>query len=269
MDNRPIGIFDSGIGGLTCVPYMLKEFPKEKIVYFGDTARTPYGSKATSTIKKFSVQIADFLIEHDVKMIVIACNTVSAVCLELLEEKYPNLPIVDIIEPTAEVIANICSITNNVGIIGTKATINAGTYKKDICRLNNSIRVFEKSCPTFVPLIEEGIIENDIMEQMIEYYMDDFVLENRLDTIVMGCTHYPLLESSIKRKYPNLKIINPSKEIVWKIKEILLKKNMLADNSNRKNIFYASDLSDNFIKMIGRICENIDVNIEFKNLDIE
>lgn len=268
MDNRPIGFFDSGVGGLTCIPYLMEKLPEERIIYFGDTARTPYGSKAVSTIKQFSSQIADFLVSNDVKMIVIACNTVSATCVEELREKYPDIPIVGIIDPAAEAIAKTCGLTNKIGVIGTKVTVSSGAYKKAINSRNEYLRVFEKACPAFVPLIEEGIIQNDIMDLTIEYYMDDFILENRIDTIVLGCTHYPLLTSNFKRKYPNLRIINPSEEVVYRIKRVLKSRDMLAKDSQFENIFYASDLSENFLNMIDTIFEETDVRVEFQNLDV-
>lgn len=270
MDNRPIGFFDSGLGGLTCIPYLAKKLPDEKIIYFGDTARTPYGSKATSTIKRFSMEIADFLIQSDVKMIVIACNTVSATCLDDLKKKFPQTPILGIIEPAAESIARTCTEKNNIGIIGTKVTINSGAYRTLIETYSNIAKIYEKACPVFVPLIEEGIIDNKIMDLTIRYYLDDFVKDNKIDTIVLGCTHYPLIENNIRNIYPGIKIINPSSIIVDDIHKILAKKNMLAVNSDFENIFYASDLSENFLNMIDSIFENEkDARIKFHNFDLE
>ena len=129
MDNRPIGFFDSGLGGLTCIPYLMRELPEEKIIYFGDTARTPYGSKATRTIRNFSMEITDFLVKSDVKMIVIACNTVSATCVDDLQERFPDIPIIGIIEPTARYVATYRGVKDKVGVIGTKVTIASHAYK--------------------------------------------------------------------------------------------------------------------------------------------
>ncbi|MCI9596292.1 MAG: glutamate racemase [Firmicutes bacterium] len=269
MDNRPIGFFDSGLGGLTCIPNLIKLLPKEKIIYFGDTARTPYGSKAASTIKSFSRQIADFLVNHDAKMIVIACNTVSATCLTDLRQRYPNVPMIGVIQPAAERIVKTCSTMNKIGIIGTKATIASSAYKQQVHDLNCELELYETPCPAFVPLIEEGIIQNDIMDLTIKYYMDDFILENRLDTIVLGCTHYPLIRSNIKRLYPTLRIINPSEEVAYSIKRTLKEENMLAEDSDFENVFYASDLSENFVNMIDRIFYAEDVKVKFKNLELE
>lgn len=269
MDNRPIGFFDSGLGGLTCIPNLMKMLPKERIIYFGDTARTPYGSKAASTIRSFSSQIADFLVNQGVKMIVIACNTVSATCLSELQKRYPDVPVVGIIQPAAEKIARTCSIMNKIGIIGTKVTIQSGQYKELVHHINDELDIYETPCPAFVPLIEEGIIQNDIMDLTIKYYMDDFILENRLDTVVLGCTHYPLIRSNIKRLYPALRIINPSEEIVHSVKRILSEKDMLAEQPGFENVFYASDLSENFVNMIERIFHNEEIKVKFKNLELE
>lgn len=268
MDNRPIGFFDSGLGGLTCIPYLMKKLPEEKIIYFGDTARTPYGSKAVSTIRTFSMQIADFLVQNDVKMIVIACNTVSATCLDDLQKKFPQIPIVGIIDPAAALVSRVCGGSDRVGIIGTKVTVASGAYKEAIKSRTPNLAVFEKACPAFVPLIEEGIIQNDIMNLTIEYYLDDFILENRINTLVLGCTHYPLLQSNIKRMYPNLWIINPSEAVIGRIEEILEERDMFAKDSEYESTFYASDLSENFMNMIDRIFDETDVRVKFKNLDL-
>ena len=239
MDNRPIGFFDSGLGGLTCIPHMMRDLPEEKIIYFGDTARTPYGSKAANTIRSFSMEIADFLVKSDVKMIVIACNTVSATCVEDLRNRFPQIPILGIIEPAAKAVAGSCRAGSRIGIIGTKVTISSGAYKKAIQARNPELKIFETACPAFVPLIEEGIIENDIMDLTIQYYMDDFIRDNDIDTIVLGCTHYPWIQKNIARIYPDLHIINPSSIIVDTIREIIQERDMAAKGSSFENIFYA------------------------------
>lgn len=271
MDNRPIGFFDSGLGGLTCIPYLMKKLPDERIIYFGDTARTPYGSKATGTIKSFSLEIADFLVANDVKMIVIACNTVSATCLEDLRKRFPGTPILGIIEPAAQQVAESCNRDNRIGIIGTKVTIASKAYEKFIRRYNSSLNIFEAPCPAFVPLIEEGIIDNEIMDLTIKYYMDDFVCSNRLDTVILGCTHYPLIKKNIERLYPHINIINPSSIITKDIERVLRQNDMLAKKPEHKNVFYASDLSENFINMIDHIFENEsgEAKVRFMNFDLE
>jgi len=269
MNNRPIGFFDSGLGGLTCIPHLMEALPEEKIIYFGDTARTPYGSKAVSTIKSFSIEIADFLVKQDVKMIVIACNTVSATSLEDLKQRFPQIPIIGIIEPAAVKTAALCDNYNEIGIIGTKVTIKSGIYEKLIKKLNPEQKIFSAACPAFVPLIEEGIIENDIMNLTIKYYLDDFIKNNNIDTLVLGCTHYPLIRKNIEKIYPDLKIIDPSEIVISTIVEQLVSKNLVADEPNYENVFYASDLSENFMNMIDRIFENSEVKVKFKSFDLE
>lgn len=271
MDNRPIGFFDSGLGGLTCIPYLMKHLPEEKIIYFGDTARTPYGSKAESTIRSFSAEIAEFLVKSNVKMIVIACNTVSATCLDDLRKRFPQIPVLGIIEPAADLVAKQCTSDNCIGIIGTKVTIASKAYERFIEQYNSGLKIYEAACPAFVPLIEEGIIEHDIMDLTIKYYMDDFVHDNRLDTVILGCTHYPLIQKNLERIYPQLRVINPSSIIVNTIARVLERENMLAEGSQFENVFYASDLSENFINMIDHIFRDEDENarVKFLNFDLE
>ncbi len=271
MDNRPLGCFGSGLGGVTSIPYLRKALPGERVIYFGDTARTPYGSKSVNTITRFSAQISDFLVEEQVKMIVIACNTVSANCLEFLRQRHPNIPVVGIVAPAAQRTAMLCGQGSNVGVIGTKATINSHAYRDLIAKTNPYIHIYELACPAFVPLIEEGFADSDIMDLTIRHYMDAYVLENRLDTLVLGCTHYPLIESNIRRRYPNLRILNPSEIVIQRIADILKERDAFAEEDKENpvdNVFYASDLSDNFIRMIDAIFVDSNEKVAFKNLDV-
>ncbi|HHY90370.1 MAG TPA: glutamate racemase [Clostridiales bacterium] len=269
MKNQPIGVFDSGVGGLTAISNIIRELPNERLIYFGDTARTPYGSKAKSTITRFANQIVDFLVSNHVKMIVIACNTITSICLEQLKQQYPNIPIVGIIEPAARKVAKICTPHNRIGIIGTKVTIQAKTYIHSILHFNPDLKLFDKACPIFVPLIEEGIVENSIMELAVKYYLDDFISENKIDTLVLGCTHYPLIRPTIEKLYPHLNIIDPSFEIMQSVKETLTQKGLLAEEPKYENIFYASDLSENFMNMIASIFGKTNVRTDFKNFDLD
>ncbi|SHJ01956.1 glutamate racemase [Geosporobacter subterraneus DSM 17957] len=269
MDNRPIGIFDSGVGGLTAVPHIMRQLPKERLIYFGDTARTPYGSKAKSTITSFTRQIVDFLLHKDVKMLVIACNTITATCLDELPAYCKGVPVIGIIEPAARKVAREHDISNRIGIIGTKVTIQQKTYIKNITKYNPDLKLFDRACPIFVPLIEEGIIDHGIMELSVKHYLDEFVEENALDTLVLGCTHYPLIQPTIEKLYPHLKIIDPSFEIVHSIHKALVEGNLLAENPEAENIFYASDLSENFMNMINSIFGKESVKVDFKNFDLD
>lgn len=273
MDNRPIGFFDSGLGGLTSIPYLRRQLPEERVIYFGDTARTPYGSKAVTTIRSFSTEIAEFLVKCNVKMIVIACNTVSATCLDELQKRFPKIPILGIISPAAEEAAAVCAPGSRLGIIGTKVTIASHAYQDFIGRFDPAFQIYETACPAFVPLIEEGIIDNEIMDMTIRYYMDDFVRENQLDTIILGCTHYPLIKANLNRIYPHLKIINPSSIVIGQVEKVLSERDMLADHSDFTDVFYASDLSENFINMIDHIFvdseEFKEKKVKFMNFDLE
>lgn len=270
MDNRPIGFFDSGLGGLTSIPYIMKELPKERIIFYGDTARTPYGSKSPDTIRQFTMQIGDFLVNKGVKMIVIACNTVTATCLDDLRKAYPDIPVIGVISPTARVIANKCNRDDRIGIIATKVTIKSGAYEKKIREKHSGLNLFSKACPAFVPLIEEGIIDNEIMDLTIKYYLDDFVKEHHINRLVLGCTHYPLIADNLRRIYPDIRIISSSKEVATAVHIELEKRDMYAGKREEENVFYASDLSENFVNMIQNILgrQKDELNIRFKNLDI-
>lgn len=270
MDNRSIGVFDSGLGGLTCIPHLFQALPEERVIFFGDTARTPYGSKAVSTIRMYTDQIADFLVSKDVKMIVIACNTVTSTCLPALRKRFADIPILGVIDPAARRIAETCTPQNRIGVIATKVTIASGLYTELITGYNPELQVFGKATPAFVPLIEEGIIDNEIMDLTIRYYLDDFLREHEIDTLVLGCTHYALIRKNILKFYPQLRIVNPSYEIAGKIKQVLTAREMLAADNDRENVFYASDLSENFVNMIENVLktEKSDLILKFKNLDI-
>ncbi|MDR2088968.1 MAG: glutamate racemase [Clostridiales Family XIII bacterium] len=266
MDNRPIGFFDSGLGGLTCIPYLMETLPQERIVYFGDTARTPYGSKAVSTIRSFSFEISDFLIENGVKMIVIACNTVSSVCIEDLRKRHPSIPILGIIGPAAHATAKLCGPKNRIGVIGTKATIRSNAYRDKILARNEDLDIAQTACPALVPLIEEGIIEHEIMDLSIRYYLDQFIAYNSIDTLVLGCTHYPLIRRNLQKLYPALRIVDPSRELLQSIRDALERHDLFAAAAGAEHTFYASDLSENFVNMIRRIFESTGRDIVFKTI---
>lgn len=268
MDNRPIGFFDSGLGGLTCLPALLKQLPNEKVVYYGDTARTPYGSKSKATIEKFSFQISDYLVDHNVKMIVIACNTISATCLDSLRRRHPQLPIIGVIDPIAKKIAAETEEDIKIGVIGTKVTIASGAYANQITSRNKKVKLFSKACPAFVPLIEEGIIDDEIMDLTIKHYLDSFIEDNQITKLVLGCTHYPFLTDNLHRIYPKLELLNPSQEVIGTVKEILEANDQLAGPNDAEHQCFASDLSEVFINMISRIFKDEkDVSVNFKKFE--
>lgn len=264
MDNRPIGVFDSGLGGLSCVEALKKRLPGESIIYFGDTARTPYGDKDVDTIRHFAGQVADFLIAQDVKMLLIACNTVSALCVEQLRQRYPQLPIVSIIEPTVKYLSGR-EQSGNIGIIATKATVRSGLYEKLLYQAGISCGVKSKACPLFVPLIENGFREGSVIDTVVRYYLDDFIQDNRIGTLVLGCTHYPFMKKSLEDLYPNVCFINPSEIVVDEVTRILSENDMEADTTQEgRRQFYASDLSEMFMEMIREITGDEHTAAKFK-----
>lgn len=265
-DDRPIGVFDSGLGGLTAVTHLAELLPEERFVYFGDTARTPYGSKAVETIQKFAVEIADFLLKQEAKMIVIACNTVSATCLDLLRERFPETPILGIIEPAARKAAMEYG-ERRIGIIGTKVTVSSGQYERSIRFCAPNCKVYSKACPLFVPAIEEGLADTPLMEQLVRHYMDDFVAGNKLEVLILGCTHYPLVEGIIRKLYPDLVILNPSEIVAREVLEVLERQGLRAGQGERENRFYASDLSESFVRMARSILPSQRADVRLKNFE--
>ena len=271
MDNRRIGFFDSGIGGLTSIPYLMKDYPDEHVIFFGDTARTPYGSKSEHVIRRFTLEIGEFMQNHNVKMMVAACNTISATGLGVLREKYPDIPVTGVIEPACDVVAERCGTDEHVGILATRATVASGAYADSIKLRKPEMKyIYQTPCPAFVPLIEEGIIDNNILAETIHYYLDEFMRYNRIDTLVLGCTHYQLIRGLIEKLYPGVRIISSSEEVVSTIGRILNDHDMLAGKNDEKSVFYASDLSENFLNMITMLLgsKQEELNIRFKSLDM-
>ncbi len=265
MDNRPIGFFDSGLGGLTSVQELHRQLPEERVIYYGDTARTPYGSKSPETIINFATQIVDYLVSKDIKMIVIACNTVTALALDSLRKRYPDIPILGVIEPTVrKVVADGCQ---RVGVIATKATIGSDVYGMSLTKYDPGIEVHSLACPAIVPLVEEGFSDSKIMELTVKHYMDDFVRDNDIEDLILGCTHYPLVASHIKKLYPQIRLYSSSAEVISEAKAILSSCDMLARNSEYTDRFYASDMSDNFIAMTDLLFAGTDFKVKFKNLE--
>lgn len=240
MNNSPIGIFDSGVGGLTVVKEIIKLLPNENIVYFGDTARVPYGNKSPKLVQRFALEITRFLEQIGVKMIVIACNTASSLALEFLK-KNTNLPIVGVIEPgvraaiTATANLDIRNYNDNasqnlkvIGIIGTKATIMSEAYQNRIKALDRNFIVLAKACPLFVPIVEENLIDTEIADKTIEYYLSDFKQHNPMpNAIILACTHYPMLKNKINYYFEGkVKLIDSAYETALEVKKLLYNNNL-------------------------------------------
>jgi glutamate racemase len=196
MSDSPIGIFDSGIGGLTVVNEVTKAFPKEKIIYLGDTARVPYGTRGNNVINQYAIQLTRFLLQKNVKLLIVACNTMSAISLSHIK-KISKVPVADVITPTVKEALKI-SRDRRIGVIGTSATITSRVYEKQIKKLDKNAKVFQKACPLFVPLVEEGFSDHLATEVIAKEYLEPLKKEN-IDTLILGCTHYPFLKKIIQK----------------------------------------------------------------------
>ena len=248
--NAPIGVFDSGVGGLTVAREIMRQIPNERIVYFGDTARVPYGSKSKDNIIKFSRQIIRFLQTENVKAIVIACNTASALALDEMQQEF-DLPILGVVKPGAKVAVETTA-NKRIGLIGTEANIRSGVYTRYIKSLDDEAKVFEKACPLFVPLVEEGWLHDDITLQVASRYQQaEQLKEKDIDTLIMGCTHYPLIRSTIRKVMGDkVNLVNPAYETAIELKNLLERDNLAnkcdVDSPSSMYRFYVSDAEEKF-----------------------
>lgn len=243
----PIGVFDSGVGGLTVAREIMRNLPNEDIVYFGDTARVPYGSKSKDNIIRYSRQIIHFLQTKGVKAIVIACNTASALALEAVKDEF-DIPIIGVVEPGARAALAVTE-TKKIGVIGTEATVRSAMYEKIIQGIEPDVSVLAKACPLFVPLVEEGFKKHHVTDEIIDYYLAS-LKESDIDALILGCTHYPLLRSKI-REYVGEKItlVNPAYETAMDLKVILQENDMEnpdVEGDHGSYSFYVSDAADKF-----------------------
>lgn len=271
MENKsaPIGIFDSGVGGLTVAREIIAQMPNENIVYFGDTARVPYGSKSKDTVIKYSGQILRFLETKEVKAIVVACNTATAYALETLEKEV-DIPIIGVINAGAKA-AMEATFNKRIGVIGTRATISSMVYPKIITSMNSDVDVIQKACPLFVPLVEEGLLHDSVTDEIAGRYLSG-LKSKYIDTLVLGCTHYPLLSTTIARIMGDgVKLVNPAYETAKELKHLLSEKNLVnpgdIPDGQKKYNFYVSDMAEkfrDFAKSIlpNEVKETYQVNIE-------
>jgi len=275
MDKRPIGIFDSGVGGLTVVKELFRQLPCEKIVYFGDTARVPYGNKSRETVSRYATEIADFLIsKHKVKILIVACNTASALSLEILKKTFPHIPVFGVIKPAALKALQL-SKNKKIAVIGTEATVTSGTYPKTLRQLatKNSIKkigVYQSACPLLVPLVEEGRLKGTITEMVIKQYLKK-ILPHKPDILILGCTHYPLLEPVIKKILgPNVAIVDSASAVVEEVKSFLTDKNILSGLSSsqiRHSLYCVSDSPEKFSLLARRFLKTR-FNNNVKHIDL-
>ncbi len=250
MFKKPIGIFDSGVGGLTVFKEVRKRFPFEDIIYFGDTARVPYGPKSRNTVIEYSIQNARFLIQQGAKIIVVACNTSSATALMQLQKLLP-VPVLGVIDPGARAAVKT-SGNKRIGVIGTEGTIRSQAYSSAIFTLDESCNVFSKPCPLFVQLAEEGWEDHEVTQLTIKEYLTS-LLQNNIDTLVLGCTHYPILKSSIQKFVGNkITLVDSAQAVTDRLDEILPNRE---SNEIGEDRFYVSDNEDKFNRIASKILD--------------
>lgn len=244
--SRPIGVFDSGIGGLTVVKALQELLPNENIFYLGDTARVPYGNKSAETVERYSLELAGMLMRENAKAIVVACNTVSSVAIPKLRTSV-SVPVIGVIEPGAQA---ALAITRNrhVGVIGTRATIRSGAYENALRALNVHVQVSSRACPLLVPLIEEGLLNDELTDQTIARYLDPMIADG-IDTLVLGCTHYPLLAKAIARFLGNkVRLVDSAGNCAVAVRNLLDRQSLRAPAENAGSLQVAlTDAADNFL----------------------
>ena len=247
MDARPIGVFDSGVGGLTVVSQMRRMLPGESLIYFGDLARLPYGSKSKQSIIEFSHQIMRFLISQDVKAVIIACGTASSNSLKEMQDSYP-LPVMGVVEPGAQAAAGKTR-NKRVGVIGTEATVSSGAYQRLLTVLDPEIQVVSRACPLFVSLVEEGWFDDAVTREVIHRYLVP-LKEAGVDTLILGCTHYPLLRDQIQEEMgERVTLVNPSQEAAQCMKTFLAGHERLTEQAEGNMSFYVSDSTEKFQRL--------------------
>ena len=258
-----IGIFDSGVGGLTVAKEVLKHLPERRIIYFGDTARLPYGTKGSAFVQKYSIKITEWLLKRGAEAIVVACHTSSAWASETLKKKFKDVPIFEMITPA---VADALKKTKNkrIGVIGTPGTIKSGAYEKRLLSADPSLKVYAKACPLFVPLVEEGWVSGGVVKEIIKKYLCP-LKDKKIDTLILACTHYPLLEKEIKKAVGSkVKIINPAESLAKELKASLKKVSESGPKkSDKDHLFFFSDEPYN-LKKISHLCfqKHIEVKVE-------
>jgi glutamate racemase len=260
VKGKPIGIFDSGVGGLTVAHAIRQILPGENLIYFGDTAHLPYGDKSPESIKSYSEKITDFLLDKGSKVILVACNSASASAFDFLSEKYGGVVILlDVIDPVVDYIS--AKQFNKIGVIGTKRTISSGTYEQKLSVKSPMTRTVSLATPLLVPMIEEGFIFDDISNAIIRTYLSDKSLEG-IEALILGCTHYPIIRNQITKFFNfNIEIIDSSKVVSAKLREVLEKNGLLNDSDKVNNQFFVSDYTDYFEK-IARMFFEEDINLQ-------
>jgi len=264
MDNRPIGVFDSGVGGLTVVNALVQSTSSETIYYVGDTARVPYGNKSKKRIQQYSEEIIDWLIKKDCKMVVVACNTASSLAIDYLQKKF-SLPIIGVIDPGVQ-LAISRTKSQSIGVTGTHATIESNAYGEKLKFVKPKINIINQSCPLFVPLVEEGLTKGPITKLIVESYLSHFKSTD-VDTLILGCTHYPILAAVIKEVVgKNISLIDSGKATAEVVIEILNKNGLRSEDSNGGVYSFVTDSKESFQKVITKAMTP-EINISIKSIN--
>ncbi len=245
-EDMPIGIFDSGVGGLTVMKEIIKQLPEENILYLGDTARVPYGVRSPETVSRYSFENTMFLMSKGIKILVVACNTSSAISLDILQEKLP-IPVIGVVGPGAKAAVKRTKL-KKVAVIGTETTINSGSYERAIKTVDDSIEITAVACPLFVPLIEEGWIEGDVVNLTAEKYLSSIKFDS-IDVLILGCTHYPMIKDVIAN-IMHISLIDSAVETAKEVKRALREKGMLRQGKGESSReFFVTDLPEKFSRV--------------------
>ena len=242
-----IGVFDSGIGGLTVLQKIIELLPKENTIYLGDTARAPYGTKSVETVLRYSFENSEFLVEKGVKLLVVACNTSTAIALDRLRSSL-EVPVIGVIEPGA---TKALDVTKNkkIGVIGTEATIQSGAYTKALRAKDLKVEVYSRACPLFVPLVEEGWTDNAVVEMTVKVYLGS-LKQSGIDTLILGCTHYPLLKKAVRKFLGDtVCLVDSAEEIAKEVGSVLKKDSLVRKNDGGSHSFFVTDAPDRFVKV--------------------
>ncbi len=255
MNKKPIGIFDSGVGGLTVAREIIKLLPNETIIYLGDTANFPYGEKSEDIVRQYSIANTRFLLKFDIKLLVVACNTASSVALDCLKENF-NIPIIGVIEPAARWAID-ATRNNKIGVIGTHRTIKSGVYASTLSGIDKTLSIFSKPCPLFAPLIEENFINHEATRLIAFEYLKE-LKESGIDTLILGCTHYPLIYPIISGLLPAVRLIDSALAAAYSLKSVLDSGDLRGpDGSTAEYMFYATDITEKLNFLAKSILENI------------
>jgi glutamate racemase len=258
---KPIGIFDSGIGGLTVVKQLMELLPNEQLIYFGDTARIPYGTKSKKLIEQYAIEDTRFLLQYNIKILVVACNTASSLAMDVLLD-YLEIPVIGVVIPGAEAAVELTR-NKKIGVIGTIATINSNSYTIQIHKHLKEAKVYAQPCPLLVPLVEEGWLNDEITIMTLKKYLPEMISE-KVDTLILGCTHYPLLENTIQQIMGNhIKLIDSGKETAKAVKRVLIETNLLNQSDKiGPDKFFVSDIPMKFeeigSRFLGKKLHNIE-----------